>query len=50
LNRVEYVIEDPFEDEAAKSRRQWGTLFTFYKVDDGDRIVILMSIHLMEVV
>jgi hypothetical protein len=48
LSRIEYVIEDPFDDEDTRSRRQWGSLFTFYKVDDDDRKVILMSIHLVE--
>jgi hypothetical protein len=50
LSRLEYVIEDPLDDEEAKSRRQWGTLVTFYNVDDDDRKVILISIHLVEAV
>jgi hypothetical protein len=48
LSRLEYVIEDPLDDEEAKPRRQWGRLVTFYKVDDDDRRVVLMSIHLLE--
>jgi hypothetical protein len=50
LRRLEYVIEDPLDDEEAKPRREWGWLVTFYKVDDDDRKVILTSIHLVEAV
>jgi len=50
LSRLEYVIEDLFDAEEAKPLRQWGSLVTFYKVDDDDQKVILVSIHLVEVV
>jgi len=50
LSRLEYVLEDPLDDEEANSRRQWGTLFTFYQVDDDDRKVVLTGIHLVEAV
>jgi hypothetical protein len=46
--RVEYVIEDPLDDDEARPPQRWGTLVTFYKVDDGDRKVVLLSIHLVE--
>jgi len=48
LRRLEYVIEDPLDAESEKLRRQWGLLVTFYRVDDDDRKVILISIHLVE--
>lgn len=50
LRRLEYVIQAPLDDDEAKPRRQWGWLVTFYKVDDDDRKVVLMSIHLVEAV
>jgi len=48
LRRLEYVIEDRLDIEGAHPRRQWGLLVTFYRVDDDDRKVILISIHLVE--
>jgi hypothetical protein len=48
LRRLEYVIQVPLDDEGAKPGRQWGWLVTFYKVDDDDRRVILISVHLVE--
>lgn len=50
LRRLEYVIQAPLDDDEAKPRRQWGWLVTFYTVDDDDRKVVLMSIHLVEAV
>jgi hypothetical protein len=50
LRRLEYVIQVPLDDEGAKPRREWGWLVIFYKVDDDDRRVVLMSIHLVEAV
>jgi hypothetical protein len=47
LRRLEYVIENRLDDEIASPRRQWGLLVAFYKVDDDDRRVTMLSIHLM---
>jgi hypothetical protein len=48
LRRLEYVIEDLLDAVDEKLRRQWGLLVTFYRVDDDDRKVVLISIHLVE--
>jgi hypothetical protein len=47
LRRLEYVIENRLDDEGVRPRQQWGLLVAFYKVDDEDRRVSLLSIHLM---
>ncbi len=47
LKRVEYVIEDTLTIEGASPRIQWGLLVTFYKVDDGDKKCILLSMTLL---
>jgi hypothetical protein len=48
LRRLEYVVENRLDDEGAWPRQQWGLLVAFYTVDDEDRKVSLLSIHLME--
>ncbi len=48
LRRLEYVIEDLLDAEDEKLPRQWGLLVTFYRVDDDDRKVVLISMHLVE--
>jgi hypothetical protein len=50
LRRLEYVIEDRLDVEGAYPRLQWGLLVTFYRVDDDDRKVVLISIHLVETI
>ena len=50
LRRLEYVIQVPLDDDEAAPHREWGWLVTFYMVDDDDRKVVLISIHLMETV
>ena len=47
FRRLEYVIEERLDIEDALPRRQWGLIVTFYQVDDEDRKVVLLSIHLM---
>jgi hypothetical protein len=47
LRRLEYVIENRLDVEDVWPRQQWGLLVTFYQVDDDDRKVSLLSIHLM---
>jgi hypothetical protein len=49
LGRLEYVIEDLLDTEEVSPRRHWGTLVTFYQVDDDDRKVLLISTHLVEI-
>jgi hypothetical protein len=48
LRRLEYVIENRLDDEGAWPRQQWGLLVAFYRVDEEDRKVSLLSIYLME--
>lgn len=50
LRRLEYVIQVPLDDDEAAPHREWGSLVTFYTVDDDDRKVVLISIHLVETV
>ncbi len=47
-SRLEYVIEERLDVEGSVPREQWGLMVTFDSVDDDDRKVVLMSIHLLE--